>query len=79
MYAAQFFNQMQKEIPNIDAIIASDDYSELKTWLTEHVHKFGKTKKPLEILTDTTGEGLNPTYLLDLLEKRYAYVYQFNK
>ncbi|MFV9679712.1 carboxypeptidase M32, partial [Listeria monocytogenes] len=56
-----------------------DDYSELKTWLTEHVHKFGKTKKPLEILTDTTGEGLNPTYLLDLLEKRYAYVYQFNK
>ncbi|PDB67211.1 carboxypeptidase M32 [Listeria monocytogenes] len=79
MYAAQFFNQMQKEIPNIDAIIASDDYSELKIWLTEHVHKFGKTKKPLEILTDTTGEGLNPTYLLDLLEKRYAYVYQFNK
>lgn len=79
MYAAQFYHQMQQEIPNMDAIIASDDYTPLKTWLTEQVHQFGKTKKPLEIITDTTGEGLNPNYLLDLLEKRYAYVYQFTE
>lgn len=79
MYAAQFYHQMQQEIPNMDAIIASDDYTPLKTWLTKQVHQFGKTKKPLEIITDTTGEGLNPNYLLDLLEKRYAYVYQFTE
>ncbi|EUJ27089.1 thermostable carboxypeptidase [Listeria grayi FSL F6-1183] len=78
MYAAQMYHQLQKEIPNVEKVIASDDYSPIKNWLTEHVHQYGKLKEPLEILQDTTGESLNPNYLLDLLEKRYQFVYQLD-
>ncbi|WP_088815114.1 MULTISPECIES: carboxypeptidase M32 [Listeria] len=77
MYAAQFFHTMKREIPNLDAIIASDDYTEIRKWLTKNVHQYGKLKKPLEILQDTTGESLNPDYLLDLLNERYKFVYKF--
>lgn len=76
IYASQFFHTMKQEIPNLDQVIASDDYTEIREWLTKNVHQYGKLKKPLEILQDTTGESLNPDYLLDLLKERYAFVYK---
>lgn len=79
MYAAQMFHQMQQDIPNVEKIIASDDYSPIKNWLTEHVHQYGKLKEPLQILQDATGETLEPKYLLALLKKRYQFVYQLDE
>ncbi len=35
-------------------------------------------KKPLEILKDVTGEGLNAQYLIDYLYKKYSDVYQLD-
>jgi carboxypeptidase Taq len=32
-------------------------------------------KKPLEILNDVTGEGLNVDYLIQYLEKKYGEIY----
>ncbi|MEC2496785.1 hypothetical protein P9W82_25335, partial [Bacillus cereus] len=42
----------------------------------EHIHQYGKTKKPLEILEDVTGEGLNANYLADYLEVKYKEIYE---
>jgi carboxypeptidase Taq len=33
-------------------------------------------KKPLEILKDVTGEGLNAKYLIDYLSEKYGKLYQ---
>ncbi|MHC5279797.1 carboxypeptidase M32 [Listeria kieliensis] len=76
MYAAQFFDAMQKDLKDVEAVLASEDYSPIREWLTEHIHQYGKLKKPLEILKDTTGEGLNPDHLIALLNQRYEFVYK---
>ena len=47
----------------------------IREWLTEHIHQYGKTKKPLEILEDA-GEGLNANYLADYLETKYKEIYE---
>ncbi|MBC1935403.1 carboxypeptidase M32 [Listeria grandensis] len=79
MYAAQLFATLSKEIPNVSEILASDDYSVIRAWLTENVHQYGMLKKPLAILRDTTGEGLNPDYLIQLLNDRYDFIYKLNE
>ncbi|MBC2309769.1 carboxypeptidase M32 [Listeria booriae] len=79
MYAAQLFATMSKEIPNVSEILASDDYTVIREWLTKNVHQFGMLKKPLAILQDTTGEGLNPDYLIQLLNDRYDFIYKLNE
>ncbi|MBC1435836.1 carboxypeptidase M32 [Listeria rocourtiae] len=79
MYAAQLFATLSKDIPNISEILSSDDYSPIREWLTEHVHQYGMLKKPLEILEETTGEGLNPDYLIQLLNDRYEFIYKLNE
>ncbi|WP_112181145.1 carboxypeptidase M32 [Paraliobacillus zengyii] len=74
MYAAQFNNQLSKEM-NIEEIINSGDFSPIKNWLTRHIHQHGKMKKPLEIIKEVTNEPLNANYLLDYLTDKYTKIY----
>lgn len=78
MYAAQFKKAMLKDLPNYDELLESGNLLPIKEWFTEKVHQFGKMKKPLEILHDVTGEGLNAKYLVDYLYEKYKKVYQLN-
>ena len=72
MYAAQLKVAMLKDIPNFDELCLKGEFGPILEWLTEHVHKYGKMKKPLEIIQDTTGEGLNAKYLADYLSEKYT-------
>ncbi|WP_312191037.1 carboxypeptidase M32 [Enterococcus sp.] len=78
MYAAQLLNAMEKEI-NVDEVLASDDYSPIRKWLTENIHQYGASKKPNELILDATDELLNPQYLLDYLRKIYFSVYKISE
>ena len=75
MYAAQLKVAMLKDIPNFDDLLLAGEFAPIRNWLTEHVHKHGKMKNPLEIIQDTTGEGLNAKYLADYLEEKYSKLY----
>jgi carboxypeptidase Taq len=76
MYAAQFKNKMMEDLPNFNQLLEQGNLLPIKEWLTENIHQYGKLKKPLEILLDTTGEGLNAQYLIDYLYEKYSKVYQ---
>lgn len=79
MYAAQFKNAMLKDLPNFDELLAAGDIEPIRQWLTSHIHRHGAFKKPLDILKDATGEGLNPEYLADYLENKYTKIYQLEQ
>ena len=76
MYAAQFKNTMLSDLPNFDQLLAEGNLSPIKEWLIKHIHQYGKMKKPLEILKDVTGEGLNAGYLINYLSEKYKKIYQ---
>ncbi|MGY3778157.1 carboxypeptidase M32 [Isobaculum melis] len=76
MYAAQLKASMEKEM-DISAILATDDYHQIREWLTDKIHQYGKSKTPSELMMAATGEVLNPQHLLDLQAKIYGDVYQF--
>lgn len=78
MYAAQFKNTMLKDLPNYDQLLEEGNLQPIREWLTERIHQFGSMKKPLEILQDVTGEGLNAQYLVDYLYDKYNKVYSLN-
>lgn len=78
MYAAQFKAKLLEDLPNYDQLLEEGNLLPIKEWFTKHVHQFGKMKKPLEIVNDVTGEGLNAGYLVDYLYKKYNKVYQLS-
>lgn len=75
MYAAQMRHAMEKDIPNFDALCETGHLTPILQWLTKHVHQYGKLKKPLEIIQDTTGEQLTATYLANYLHEKYTGLY----
>ncbi|WP_096188899.1 carboxypeptidase M32 [Evansella halocellulosilytica] len=75
VYAAQLKNAMDKDIENFDELLRQGNLSPIKEWLTKHVHQYGKSKEPLEILKDTTGEEINASYLINYLRDKYHAVY----
>jgi carboxypeptidase Taq len=56
-------------------LLLDGNIAPVRSWLTEHIHRYGKLKKPLEILQDVTGEGLNAAYLAAYLEDKYKNIY----
>lgn len=75
MYAAQFTNTIQKELPEFDQLVAEGNFVPIREWLTDKIYKYGKSRKPSELIEGVTGEELNPNYLADYLEQKYKGIY----
>ncbi|MDR2464947.1 MAG: carboxypeptidase M32 [Streptococcaceae bacterium] len=75
MYAAQMKHAMNRDL-DFEKALETGDYPRIKRWLDTHVRQYGVTKTPTEILQSSTGEKLNPDYLLDELKNLYYDVYQ---
>ncbi len=73
-YAAQFLHAMKKDI-NFDEAVSKDNTEEINNWLKEHIHKYGSSKDPKEIIKIATGEDFNPNYYVDYLIEKYSKLY----
>ena len=75
MYAAQITHTLRKELPQFEGFIAEGNFQPIKEWLTDKIYKYGKSRKPSEIILAVTGEELNPDYLADYLEEKFKAIY----
>lgn len=75
LYAAQFYEALCREAPDLEAQLARGNLGLVRDWLQERIHRFGKTKRPDDLLRDVTGKGLDPTALTRYFEGKYAAIY----
>ena len=64
LYAAQFFEQARKDLPDLDAQFAAGQFAPLLGWLREKIHCHGKRYLPRELVRKVTGADLHATPLL---------------
>lgn len=76
LYAAMLWKVIQKDIPAIRDHIAAGDFTALLTWLRTHIHQYGRTQKPGEIMTRITGEPLNADDFVTYINTKFADVYR---
>ena len=76
-YAAQFFEQAQKEIPNLNTAIEQGNLLVLKTWLNDKIHRFGRLYTADELCEKVTGERLNFHHFYTYLEHKLQQIYSF--
>lgn len=74
-YAAQFFAQAQKDIPDLKAQIEKGDTTKLLAWLRENIHKHGRRYDARKLCKRVTGEELNFDYFMDYAREKYGRVY----
>ncbi len=74
-YAAQFFQQAEKDIPNLTQHIENGNTQPLLDWLRTNVHQYGQLYTAEELCAKITGEPLNFKYFMDYAKKKYGAIY----
>ena len=77
-YAAQFFAQAQKEIPNLEDLISKGEMLPLLNWLREKIHRFGKLYSAEELCIKVTGEKLNFDHFINYAKTKYGNLYNLS-
>ncbi len=70
LYAAQLWFSLQRDIPNLDALIAQGSFEDVHSWLNQNVWRYGATQSARKTVTCATGTEPDSTHLLRLFEER---------
>jgi carboxypeptidase Taq len=68
--AGQLWARIGEELPDLDERFAAGDFSALREWLGEHVHRHGRRLMPDELLERVVGGPLDPAPYIAYLERK---------
>ena len=74
-FGAQLYFHMKKTM-DFEGLLREGNIDEIREYLKEHIHQYGKLKTSRQILKDTTGEDFNPEYYVRYLKEKYSNLYQ---
>ena len=72
LYAAQLFNAIKADFPNLDDQLASGKYLFIRDWLIEHVHKHGRHYAPQQLIERATSKKLAIDDFIAYLTTKYS-------
>lgn len=75
LYAAQFFDQADKDLGGLDEQFRRGEFDPLRQWLKENVHARGNCYSAAELVKHVTSEELSETSLVNQLRKKYQVIY----
>jgi carboxypeptidase Taq len=75
LYAAQFFEKILEDIPGLHDEFTRGDFSSLKSWLNENIHRHGGRYQPADLCERVTGKPLSADPLLRHLERKLQPLY----
>ncbi|QEG34016.1 carboxypeptidase M32 [Bythopirellula goksoeyrii] len=75
LYSAQFFGQAQEDLGDLDAQFRRGEFSNLREWLREKIHRHGKRYSAAELAERITGKPLSHQALIQQLSVKYGELY----
>ncbi len=75
IYAAQLFEKMLVDMPNLYNNIESGDFAPLLLWLRKHVHQVGRRQGAEELIKSLTNKALDIMPFMNYLENKYSQLY----
>ncbi len=73
-YASQIYTEMDRDI-DVTKLLVEGELKKIREWLEKNIHRFGKMKTPNELITDISGEELNPKYYIEYIKEKYSKLY----
>jgi carboxypeptidase Taq len=75
--SAQFWGQINQDIPDLQAQIEAGQFGQLLDWVRTNIHQHGKKFEPQELVQRITGSKIDPQPYMDYLQEKFSQVYQF--
>ncbi len=75
IYAGELFAKMQADIVGLDGLIAAHDLGKPVDWLTDKVHRHGRTIAPNQLIENAVGHKPGVAALLAYLNAKFGELY----
>ncbi|MDP3734145.1 MAG: carboxypeptidase M32 [Nanoarchaeota archaeon] len=75
MYSAMIFRQLQQDHPAVLKEISHGDFTTVRRWLKEKIHRHGSMYLSEEIITKACRKNLTPDDFIDYLKNKYYSLY----
>ncbi len=75
LYAAQFFEKVLEDIPDMYQQFERGEFAALKAWLNENIHAHGKRYRAADLCEHVTGKPLSADPLMRHLEGKLRPIY----
>lgn len=72
--ASQIYHKMNKSF-NVEKSLSSGTTKKINEWLKDHLHKYGASKYPKELIKIATKEEFNADYYVEYLIDKYSKIY----
>ena len=76
--ASQFYLQAVKDIGDQDDNFRKGEFTPLREWLTEKIHRQGRRYPSARLTEEVTGEPLSARYLTDYFKEKFGNLYRVN-
>ena len=76
IYAASIYEAFIKKNPSFNAELKQLNFSSLHSFLQKELYDHGRLKKPLEIMNQITGKGLDPEPYMRYLTEKFSQLYK---
>jgi carboxypeptidase Taq len=75
LYAAQFMEKARQDLPGLDDDFRRGEFSRLRGWLHDNIHRHGQRYRPTELCERATGKPLSYQPLVNYLRQKYTPLY----
>jgi carboxypeptidase Taq len=74
--SAQLWERVLADVPDVYDQIERAEFGELRTWLREHLHRYGRMFMPKETLERAVGNAIDPAPYLRYLRDKLGEIYE---
>jgi len=75
LYAGQFFAQADRDLGGLDQLMEQGDFTPLRQWLIDNIHRHGQRYTAAELVQRVTGRPLDHQPLMDHLRRKFGPLY----
>jgi carboxypeptidase Taq len=75
IYDGMFLDSLEKDLGDVDEILAAGQIKEITAWLNKKIHWYGSTRTPAEVIEAVCGKEVSAEPLLRYFTKKYNSVY----
>ena len=75
LYAAQFYNSIEKANPGLEMDIENGQTNKISMWLQQYIYPFGRKYTSNELCVNATGESLNAAHFKNYMLHKYGNIY----
>lgn len=76
--SAQFYHYTKQD-SDVSALMRNGNFKPINEWLKTHIHRYGASKKNLEVIRLATAKEFNPHYYINYLKEKFVEIYDLKK